>query len=83
MNENENIIRENIHSVLSSREVKIKTDEISGSWKLNENEIEYIHPMPSHIEFAIVLVNGGACLRVSAKINRNTSRLSNIVVNEV
>ncbi len=78
----ENFIQANISSLLSAREVKAKTCEISGEWKLHENEIYYIHSMPRNIEFAVILENGSVCLRVSAKIHRETARLSNIEVEE-
>jgi hypothetical protein len=82
MNEDEILIRSNLPSLLSSSEVRLKTDEISGEWTLHENEIQYIHPMPSNIEFKVLLVNGSACLLVSAKINRVTAKFSNIDVEE-
>jgi len=83
MHEDEPFIRKNIPALLLARDVKTKTDAIQGQWQLHEDEINYIHPMPSNIEFAIVLVNGSSCLRVSAKINRQTARLSNIEAEEV
>ena len=83
MNEDENLIRENISSLLSSREVKAKTGEILGEWKLHEDKIQTIHPMPRNVEFSVGLVNGSACLRVSAKIHRNTAKISNIEIEEI
>ncbi len=81
MDEDENFIQANISSLLSAREVKLKTGEIHGEWKLHE--IHSIHPMPRNIEFMVILENGSACLRVSAKISRETARLSNIEVEEI
>ena len=83
MHNDEAFILENIPSLLMTREVKSKTDKIPGEWVLHENEINDIHPMPRNIEFAVVLVNGESCLRVEAKISRQTARLSNIGVTEL
>lgn len=83
MDEEENFIRENISALLSCPEVKIKTGETAGEWTLHENEIQYIHAMPRNIEFMLAIVNGSDCLRIEAKINRATARLSNIKVEEL
>ena len=80
--EDENFIRLNIPALLSAPEVKFKTEQIVGTWTLLDDEINSIHPMPSNVEFTVALVNGSACLFVSAKINRATAKLSNIKVEE-
>jgi hypothetical protein len=83
MDEDENFILANISSLLAAREVKVKTGEISGEWRVHENKINNTHGMPRNIEFTVVLENGPACLRVSAKIHRHTARISNIEVDEI
>ena len=82
MHKDDPFIRANLTSLLLVNEVKTKTDKIPGDWRLNEDEIEHIHPMPNNIEFSVALVNGASCLYVSAKINRKTARFSNIEVRE-
>lgn len=81
MHEDEPFLREHMPSLLSSKEVKAKTG--NGEWALLNDEINYIHPMPRNVEFMMVLYNGSDCLKVSAKINRDTAKLSNIKVEEI
>jgi len=72
----------NIPSLLLSREVKAKTDAISGEWTLHESKPQSFHSTQRNIEFTVLLVNDSACLFVSAKINRATAKLSKIKVEE-
>ena len=78
--DDENFIRLNILALLSAPEVKSKTGQIGGEWKLNE--IHYVHGMPRNIEFSAILENGSAFLRVMAKINRQTAKISKIQVSD-
>lgn len=81
MDEDKKFIKDNISSLLSHGRVKSKTEEIGGEWKLMEDDIESIHPMPNNIEFSVVFVNEAPrCVRVEAKIHRETSQLSNVKV---
>ena len=54
--DNEAFILANIPALLSAPEVKLKTTEIGGEWKLHG--VEQIHPMVRNIEFAAILENG-------------------------
>ena len=84
MHKDEPFIRANIPSLLLTKQVKEKTGELGGNWKLHEDEIHFIHPMPNNIEFGLMLINeSAACLNVLAKINRKTARLSSIEVNVI
>ena len=78
--DDENFIRLNIPALLSASEVKFKTGQIGGEWKLNE--IHYVHGMPRNIEFSAILENGSAFLRVTAKINRQTAKIAKIQVSD-
>ena len=79
MDEDENIIRANLPSLLSACELRARAG-TGGEWKLHE--IHYIHAMPKNIEFSLILESGPDQVRVSAKINRKTQRLSDIKVAE-
>jgi len=72
--DDENFIRSNIAALLSAPKVKAKTREIGGQWKLHE--INASHGMPRNIEFSAILENGSAFLRVMAKINRQSAKVS-------
>ena len=80
LDDDENFIRLYVPSLLLCRELKVKTAEIRGEWKLFEDEIQSIHSMPRNIEFTVLLVNEFASLRVRAKINRETAKFSNIEI---
>ena len=72
----ENFIRSNFDSLLLTRELKDKTGGVGAGWRLIE--FHSIHAMPRNIEFSLSLEKDSAHLRVSAKINRETNRFSNI-----
>ena len=81
--DNEILIRSNIAALLAAPKVKSKTREIAGEWKLLNDEIPYYHGTPKNVEFTVILVNGDCCIKVAAKINRDTAKLSNIVVEDI
>ncbi len=72
----ENFIRSNFDSLLLTRELKAKTGGVGAEWRLIE--FHSIHAMSRNIEFSLSLEKDSAHLRVSAKINRETNRFSNI-----
>ena len=72
--DDENFIRSNLPALLSASEVKVKTGEIGGEWKLNE--INFSHGMPRNIKFSAILENGSAFVHVMATINRQSAKLS-------
>jgi hypothetical protein len=72
--DDENFIRSNIPALLSAQKVKVKTEGIGGEWKLHE--IHYVHGMPRNIGFSAILQNGFDFVRVMAKINRQSAKLS-------
>jgi hypothetical protein len=81
MDEDEQFIQANIPALLLKREIKAKTSGIGGEWKLHE--IIHIGSRPRNIEFTLSLINGLALFGVSAKINRDTMRISNIEIREI
>jgi hypothetical protein len=76
----ENFIRANIYSLLLTPKLKAKTGGVRVEWSLIE--FHSIHAMPRNIEFSLSLEKDSAHLRVSAKINRETKRFSNIKVED-
>ncbi len=72
--ENEDFIRSNFSSLMSSGKVKAKTGAIEGEWKLNE--ISGLHENPRNIKFTAVLENGLSVLRVMAIIDRQTAKVT-------
>ena len=81
MEEEYNLIHANIKRLLSAKSVKEISGKIKGEWELHE--ISHIHGMPRNVEFSAAFTNGGACLFVSAKINRQTAKISNIEIREI
>lgn len=74
----------NIPSLLSHRQIDHVTGATVGAWSLLNDEIAAYHTTPKNIEFTVIIVNDTQrCLRVNAKINRRTKKLSNVEVNEI
>lgn len=82
MNE-EKLIRENIPSLLSHRQVKTKMGSIDGTWSLLNDEVGAYHGTQKNIEFTLIFENGAHCVQVTAKLHRETAKLSNIAVRDL
>jgi hypothetical protein len=76
--DDKNFIRSNIPALLLAPKVKSKTGEIAGEWKLLNDEIPHCHSTSKNIEFTVFLLNGDRWIKVTAKINRDTAKFSNI-----
>jgi hypothetical protein len=72
--DDQSFIRSNISALFSAQKVRAKTQQIGGEWKLHE--IISSHGMPSNVEFLAILENGPAFLKVMAKINRQSAKVS-------
>jgi hypothetical protein len=72
--DDEIFIRSKIPALMSARKVKAETDALGGEWTLHE--INYVHGMPRNVEFQAILISGTNCLRVMAKLNRESEKLS-------
>lgn len=80
MNENEQFIRENISSILSHHQVKAKTATIGGEWSLLNDESNICLSTSKNVEFTLFFTNRSQCIKVDGKIQRDTGKVFNVVV---
>ena len=78
--EDEAFIRDNIPELLATPEMKAKTNEVGGCWKLLD--FSHIGSRARNIKFTASFENGASYWLVSGKINRDSGKFSNIEIAE-